>query len=77
MSKSIYTGLMLLFISLGARAQYTLISPYLTDPSLSIGYVDSCAQFWMRTLDEDRGGYFTNIDREGDVITAWALIRIC
>lgn len=52
-------------------AQYVTTSPYLLYPSLAIGYVDSCAQFWMNTLDETRGGYFTNIDREGDVITSW------
>ncbi len=53
------------------HAQYQPISPYLQDPTLSIGYVDSCAQFWMKTLDEQRGGFYTNIDRYGNVITNW------
>ena len=71
MPKIVLTSLILLALSTGTKAQYTPISPYLNDPALSIGYVDSCAQFWMNTLDETRGGYFTNIDREGDVITSW------
>ena len=53
------------------HAQYTLKSPYLIEPSLAIGYVDSCAQFWMNTLDENRGGFYTNIDRFGNVISSW------
>ncbi|NQV16007.1 AGE family epimerase/isomerase, partial [bacterium] len=34
-------------------------------------YVDSCAQFWMNALDQERGGFYTNIDRYGNVISAW------
>ncbi len=64
-------SLILMLTNAGLRAQYELVSPYLIDPSLNIGYVDSCAQFWMNTLDETRGGYYTNIDRFGNVITAW------
>ncbi|NQV42029.1 MAG: AGE family epimerase/isomerase [Candidatus Marinimicrobia bacterium] len=71
MPKIVFTCLMLLTLSTGTKAQYAPISPYLIDPALNIGYVDSCAQFWMNTLDETRGGFFTNIDREGDVITSW------
>jgi len=64
----------MILLSLGTGnlfGQYQGVSPYFTDPSLSIGYVDSCAQFWMNTLDETRGGFYTNIDREGNVISAW------
>ena len=64
-------SLTLLILNIGLKAQYVPISPYMTNPALTIGYVDSCAQFWMNTLDENRGGYFTNIDREGAVITSW------
>jgi len=64
-------GLLILLVIQSLNAQYTPRSPYLLNPSLNIGYVDSCAQFWMNTLDESRGGYFTNIDREGEVITSW------
>ena len=62
---------LLLVLALNLNAQYQVVSPYLIDPSLSIGYVDSCAQFWMNTLDQNRGGFYTNIDRFGNVITSW------
>ncbi len=71
MQRIVSVGLMLLISCAGLRAQYEPISPYLVSPALTIGYVDSCAQFWMNALDETRGGYYTNIDREGEVITAW------
>ncbi|NQT62512.1 MAG: AGE family epimerase/isomerase [Candidatus Marinimicrobia bacterium] len=71
MLRIVCTSLTLLILNFGLKAQYVPVSPYLNDPALTIGYVDSCAQFWMNTLDETRGGYYTNIDREGDVITSW------
>lgn len=43
-------------------------SPHLEDPARNIAYVDSCARFWMPTWDEELGGFFTNIDRTGQVI---------
>jgi mannose/cellobiose epimerase-like protein (N-acyl-D-glucosamine 2-epimerase family) len=52
-------------------AQYTPTSPYLLNPELAIGYTDSCAHFWLQTWDNSIGGFFTNIDRYGNVITAW------
>lgn len=71
MIKNISRYLILIGLCTGLEAQYVVRSPYLNNPALAIGYVDSCAQFWMNTLDEVRGGYYTNIDREGNVITAW------
>jgi mannose/cellobiose epimerase-like protein (N-acyl-D-glucosamine 2-epimerase family) len=52
-------------------AQYTPTSPYLLNPELAIGYTDSCAHFWLQTWDNSIGGFFTNIDRFGNVITSW------
>jgi mannose/cellobiose epimerase-like protein (N-acyl-D-glucosamine 2-epimerase family) len=52
-------------------AQYVPTSPYLINPQLAVGYVDSCAQFWLQTWNEPSGGFFTNIDRTGNVITSW------
>ena len=52
-------------------AQYTPTSPYLQNPELAIGYTDSCAQFWLQTWDNSIGGFYTNIDKYGNVITAW------
>ena len=63
--------LLLICLALPLSGQYEGVSPYFNDPALSIGYVDSCAQFWMNTYDGARGGFYTNIDREGNVISAW------
>lgn len=71
MYRILFSSLIVLGLGNSLRAQYTPMSPYLIDPTLTIGYVDSCAQFWMQALDEIRGGYFTNIDRQGNMITAW------
>ena len=54
-----------------AYAQYVPQSPYLQDPSRAIPYVDSCAQFWTQVYDSVYGGFFTNVDRYGNVITGW------
>ncbi len=45
--------------------------PYLLNPDLAISYVDSCAQFWESAWDDDQGGFYSNIDRYGNVITNW------
>jgi mannose/cellobiose epimerase-like protein (N-acyl-D-glucosamine 2-epimerase family) len=52
-------------------AQYTPTSPYLQDPELAIGYSDSCANFWLQTWDNSVGGFYTNIDRYGNLISGW------
>ncbi len=46
-------------------AQYQIKSPYLANPSLAIGYVDSCAAFWLKAYDSTAFGFFTNIDKTG------------
>lgn len=46
-------------------------SPYLIDPDLAIGYVDSCARFWFNAYDSLRGGFYMNIDRSGGLISSW------
>lgn len=50
------------------NAQYTIKSPYLINPDLSIGYIDSCATFWLQTWDHSSSGFFTNINKYGDLI---------
>ena len=52
-------------------SQYTTTSPYLLNPELAIGYTDSCAHFWLQTWDSSIGGFFTNIDKYGNVLTQW------
>ena len=59
----------ILLIAVAINAQF--LSPYLNDPDLAIGYVDSCARFWFNSYDDFEGGFYTNVDREGDVVTAW------
>jgi mannose/cellobiose epimerase-like protein (N-acyl-D-glucosamine 2-epimerase family) len=44
-------------------------SPYLANPSLLAGYVDSCAAFWTNVYDAQYGGYFTNVGRTGNVLS--------
>lgn len=53
--------------SVPVHAQYLIKSPYLQNPEKAIEYVDSCATFWLNTHDDARGGYFTYIDRYGNV----------
>ncbi len=54
-----------------ANAQYTPISPYLNDPTLAIGYVDSCARFWAQVYDSVNGGFYTNVGRQGNIKTPY------
>jgi mannose/cellobiose epimerase-like protein (N-acyl-D-glucosamine 2-epimerase family) len=49
-----------------AHAQYIVRSPYMQNPDLAIGYVDSCARFWFRAYDSTYGGFYTNVDRFGN-----------
>ncbi len=46
--------------------QYTITSHYLKNPEAMFGYVDSCAKFWMKAYDPVNGGYFVNINRQGN-----------
>jgi hypothetical protein len=55
-------------VSASSYSQYTFTSPYLQDPSLTIGYVDSCAQFWKKAYDPASGGFYMNINRSGSLI---------
>ncbi len=38
---------------------------YFDQPELNIGYVDSCAGFWLKSYDNMKGGFFTNVTRDG------------
>ena len=63
--------IIILFFLPVSYSQYVPTSPYLQNPELAIGYVDSCANFWLQTWDDQLGGFFTNIDKDGRVITGW------
>jgi len=54
----------LVFISI-TYGQYNIKSPYLQNPDMVIGYVDSCAAFWLNAYDPVNGGFYTNIDKYG------------
>ncbi len=64
-------GIVLTVVPGAAQAQYEPVSPYLANPAAVIGYVDSCASFWLRAYDTVYGGFYTNVDRTGNVITSW------
>jgi mannose/cellobiose epimerase-like protein (N-acyl-D-glucosamine 2-epimerase family) len=49
----------------------TVTSPYLLNPDLAVGYVDSCAHFWFKAYDSVQGGFYMNIDRMGNLISSW------
>jgi len=61
----------LLLSSSFSLAQYKVSSPYLIEPAKAIGYVDSCASFWLSAYDQSKGGFYTNIDRSGNLISSW------
>lgn len=52
-------------LSAFAYSQYSFTSPYLQSPEKTIGYVDSCAQFWKKAYDPSAGGYYMNLNRQG------------
>jgi mannose/cellobiose epimerase-like protein (N-acyl-D-glucosamine 2-epimerase family) len=60
--------LLLSFSGTSLKAQYVPTSPYLLNPSLAIGYTDSCAQFWLQTYDYASGGFFTRIGKSGNIL---------
>ena len=67
--RKLYLVITILFISLtNLRAQYTVQSPYLTNPDKNIDFVDSCAQFWLNAYDDTYGGFHVEIGREGNVL---------
>ena len=75
MKAQVKLTLVLILLITPSYAQYTVYSPYLNDPELAIGYVDSCANFWLNAYDDNLGGFFTNIDRYGNVITSWGTYK--
>jgi mannose/cellobiose epimerase-like protein (N-acyl-D-glucosamine 2-epimerase family) len=63
----IATFIITVFANNTLYSQYEVKSKYLLNPELNFGYVDSCAQFWLNSYDESNGGFFTNVNRTGDV----------
>ncbi len=48
-------------------SQYNFKSQYLQTPEMMFGYVDSCAKFWMKAYEPTSGGFYTNINRQGNL----------
>ena len=64
--------LMIFIFTIGQLSgQYAVQSPYLLQPERNAGYVDSCATFWLGAFDPVHGGFYTNIDRQGNLIASW------
>lgn len=60
-----------LVLQINIYSQVNVNSAYLKNPELAIGYVDSCASFWFSAWDQTRGGFYTNVSKEGTPLTAW------
>jgi cellobiose epimerase len=63
--------LCLLWLPSISSAQYIYVarSPYLINPDKIIGYVDSCAKFWTNVYDPVLGGFWTDVDVAGRMIS--------
>ncbi len=48
-------------------SQYIADSKYLEAPEKSIGFVDSCASFWLKVYDDQYGGFYTNVNKTGNI----------
>lgn len=48
-------------------AQPSFRSWHLQQPARFAGYVDSCAKFWMKAYDTADGGFYVNINRQGNL----------
>ncbi len=60
------SGLLALAATPEAGAQS---SPWLTERALLDSYVRTNADFWLRAFDTDRGGFFTNVGRDGSILS--------
>jgi mannose/cellobiose epimerase-like protein (N-acyl-D-glucosamine 2-epimerase family) len=58
--------ILFLFVQL-LPSQYVFKSQYLQNSELTFGYVDSCAKFWMKAYDPVGGGFYVNINRQGNL----------
>jgi len=63
--------LFLLVVFTGSLSANGQTSPYLQNPDLLIDYVNTNASFWKNVYDGSRGGFYTNVNRQGQVISAW------
>jgi mannose/cellobiose epimerase-like protein (N-acyl-D-glucosamine 2-epimerase family) len=57
-------------VSLAITAGYQPTSPYILHPEMGIDFIKSIAAFRMKTRDNTHGGFYTNIDRQGNPTSA-------
>jgi len=50
---------------------YTPTHPWLTDPENTRPHLDSLAMFWEGTFNTEKGAFYTEIKRNGDIETKW------
>jgi len=58
---------LILFLAQHLFAQPSVTTPYLQTPEKMFGHVDSCARFWMKAYDPVNGGFYVNINRQGNL----------
>lgn len=58
---------MFFLIATNLSGQYQPTGLYLTEPDRLLAYVDSCAQFWVGVEDKTNGGFYMDVNREGQV----------
>jgi len=58
-------SLVLIFASISS-GQYVPKSWHLSEPARNIPYIDSCAQFWYPAWDNSRGGFYSDVNRQGN-----------
>ena len=66
-SKIIWLNMFLVF---ALDAQVEIDCPYILNPDLNIGFVDSCANLWLNAYDNVNGGFFTNVSEDGTPINS-------
>ncbi len=57
-------------VSLSITAGYQPTSPYILHPEMGIDFIRSIATFRIKTRDNTNGGFYTNIDRQGNPTSA-------
>ncbi len=60
----------LLPVTFTVTTGYQPTSPYILHPELAIDFIRDIATFRSHQRDNDRGGYYTNIDRQGNPTSA-------
>ena len=58
-------------LSVQAQQAYVPSSQHLNDPDLFIPFVEESATFWYSAWDDARGGFYTNVARDGTPNRSW------